>query len=105
MEGTVDRADGTTGYYRVPVSLMYPDRDPNGFGFVDIVNSADFPSVIDETAPIGQRKIFEPLATSSSKRLSAARRLRLHLRAVGTGWSPRFWGGDYGVIEDGTRWL
>ena len=45
MEGTVDRDDGTTGHYRVPVSLMYPDRDPNGFGFVDVVNSADFRSL------------------------------------------------------------
>ena len=42
MEGTVAREDGTTGHYRVPVSIMYPDRDPNGFGFVDVVNSADF---------------------------------------------------------------
>ena len=42
MEGTVARDNGTTGRYRVPVSIMYPDRDPNGFGFVDVVNSADF---------------------------------------------------------------
>src|SRR5918999_279644 len=54
MEGTVERDDGTTGHYRVPVSLMYPDRDPNGFGFVDVVNSADFGNYLDETAPMGK---------------------------------------------------
>jgi hypothetical protein len=58
MEGTVDKDDGTTGHYRVPVSIMYPDRDPNGFGFVDVVNSADFGIYLDETAPMGKRKIY-----------------------------------------------
>ena len=48
----------TTGHYRVPVSLMYPERDPNGFGFVDVVNSADFSNYLDETAPFGKRKIY-----------------------------------------------
>ena len=57
MEGTVARDDGTTGRYRVPVSLMYPDRNPNGFGFVDVVNSADFSNYLDENAPFG-RKIY-----------------------------------------------
>ena len=27
MEGTVDRGDGVTGRYRVPIVLMYPDRE------------------------------------------------------------------------------
>lgn len=54
MEGTVARDDGSTGYYRVPVSLMYPDRDPNGFGFVDVVNAADLSNYTDETAPMGK---------------------------------------------------
>src|SRR5688572_30315600 len=42
FEGVVSRADGTTGSYRVPISLYYPDRAPNGFGFVDVVNVAQF---------------------------------------------------------------
>jgi hypothetical protein len=42
MEGTVERGGGEQGQYRVPIVLMYPDRAPNGFGFVDIVNSAIF---------------------------------------------------------------
>ena len=42
MEGTVERAGGERGQYRVPIVLMYPDRTPNGFGFVDIVNSATY---------------------------------------------------------------
>jgi hypothetical protein len=58
MEGTVARDDGTTGHYRVPVSLMYPDRDPNGFGFVDVVNSADYHIYLDDAAPMDKRKIY-----------------------------------------------
>jgi hypothetical protein len=42
MEGTVERAGGERGQYRVPIVLMYPDHTPNGFGFVDTVNSALF---------------------------------------------------------------
>ena len=37
---------------------MYPDRDPNAFGFVDVVNSYDFHGYLDETAPMGKRKIY-----------------------------------------------
>ncbi len=58
MEGTVDRADGTTGRYRVPVSIMYPDRDSNGFGLVDVVNSADYQIYTEERAPLGRRIIY-----------------------------------------------
>jgi hypothetical protein len=58
MEGTVARDDGTTGRYRVPVSIMYPDRDSNRFGFVDVVNSADYSNYLDENAPLGRRKIY-----------------------------------------------
>ena len=46
---------GTTG---LPVSIMYPDRDANGFGLVDIVNSADFQIYADQDAPFGRRKIY-----------------------------------------------
>ena len=42
MEGTVRRENGAVGRYRVPISLMYPDRDPNGFGFVDVNACAIF---------------------------------------------------------------
>ena len=28
MEGTIARDDGSTGHYRVPVYLLYPDRNP-----------------------------------------------------------------------------
>src|SRR5262245_33167148 len=40
MEGTVERTGGARGQYRVPIVLMYPNHTPNGFGFVDVVNSA-----------------------------------------------------------------
>lgn len=58
MEGTVARDNGEVGHYRVPVSIMYPDRDANGFGLVDIVNSADFQIYADQDAPFGRRKIY-----------------------------------------------
>jgi hypothetical protein len=99
MEGTVARDDGTTGRYRVPVSLMYPDRDPNGFGFVDIVNSADFEDYLDENAPMGKRKIYYVGDVIFSD----------YLRREGFVYMSVQWarmvtealGSDYGVIEDG----
>ena len=99
MEGTVARDDGTTGHYRVPVSLMYPDRDPNGFGFVDVVNSADFQVYLDETAPMGKRKIYYVGDVIFSD----------YLRREGFVYMSVQWarmvteelGSDYGVIEDG----
>jgi Alpha/beta hydrolase domain len=99
MEGTVDRDDGTTGHYRVPVSLMYPDRDPNGFGFVDVVNSADFHVYLDETAPMGKRKIYYVGDVIFSD----------YLRREGFVYMSVQWarmvteelGSDYGVLEDG----
>jgi hypothetical protein len=99
MEGTVDRDDGTTGHYRVPVSIMYPDRDPNGFGLVDVVNSADFHIHLDDTAPMGKRKIYYLGDVIFSD----------YLRREGFVYISVQWarmvteelGSDYGVIEDG----
>ena len=99
MEGSVDREDGTTGHYRVPVSIMYPDRDPNGFGFVDVVNSADFHVYLDDTAPMGKRKIYYVGDVIFSD----------YLRREGFVYMSVQWarmvteelGADYGVIEDG----
>jgi hypothetical protein len=99
MEGTIARDDGTTGHYRVPVSLMYPDRNPNGFGFVDVVNSADFWVYLDETAPMGKRKIYYVGDVIFSD----------YLRRQGFVYMSVQWarmvteelGSDYGVIEDG----
>jgi hypothetical protein len=99
MEGTVDREDGTTGRYRVPVSLMYPDRDPNGFGLVDVVNAADFSNYTDEDAPMGRRKIYYVGDVIFSD----------YLRREGFVYMSVQWarmvtevlGSDYGVIEDG----
>ena len=58
MAGTVAHDDGTVGHYRVPISLMYPDGAGNVFGFVDVVNSADFWLYSDADAPFGKRKIL-----------------------------------------------
>ena len=99
MEGTVARNDGTTGHYRVPVSLMYSDRDPNGFGFVDVVNSADFHVYLDDTAPMGKRKIYyvgDVIFSDYLRREGfvyiAVQWARMVTEELGT---------DYGVIEDG----
>ena len=82
MEGTVARDDGTTGHYRVPVSIMYPDRDPNGFGFVDVVNSADYSNYLDENAPFGKRKIYYT-GDVISERLFAPGGIHVYFCAVG----------------------
>jgi hypothetical protein len=58
MEGKVKRGGGETGQYRVPVVLMYPDRDPNGFGLVDVVNSASFLVYKEGEAPGGKRSVY-----------------------------------------------
>lgn len=99
MEGTVERGDGTSGHYRVPVSLTYPDRDPNGFGFVDLVNSADFQIYDDESAPLGRRKIYYIGDVIFSDYLRREGFIYLSIQ-----WSrmvTEILGNDYGVIENG----
>jgi hypothetical protein len=78
---------------------MYPERDPNGFGFVDVVNSADFHVYLDDTAPMGKRKIYYVGDVIFSD----------YLRREGFAYMSVQWarmvtnelGSDYGVIEDG----
>jgi hypothetical protein len=99
MEGTIARDDGATGHYRVPVSIMYPDRDANGFGFVDVVNSADFAVYLDQDAPMGKRKVGYIGDVIFSD----------YLRREGFVYMSVQWarmvteelGSDYGLIEDG----
>ncbi len=99
MEGTVRRENGEFGRYRVPISLMYPDRDPNGFGFVDIVNSADFEVYAEQDAPFGRRKIYYAGDIIFSD----------YLRREGYVYMSVQWarmvtdvlGADYGIIENG----
>jgi hypothetical protein len=99
MEGTVAPDDGPTGHYRVPVSLVYPDHDSNGFGFVDVVNSADFSNYLDETAPLGKRKIYYTGDVIHSDYLR-----REEFTYISVQWSrmvTEVLGPDYGVIENG----
>jgi len=78
---------------------MYPDRDPNGFGFVDVVNSADFQVYAETDAPFGQRKIYYAGDIIFSD----------YLRREGYVYISVQWarmvtdvlGGDYGIIENG----
>jgi hypothetical protein len=58
MEGTVARDGGERGQYRVPVVLMYPDHTPNGFGFVDVVNTTAFANYKEGEAPGGKRSVY-----------------------------------------------
>src|SRR5437870_7133623 len=99
MEGTVDRGGGNRGHYRVPVVLMYPDRNPNGFGFVDVVNSADFIVYKEGEAPAGKRSMYYVGDIIFSD----------YLRREGFTYLAVQWarmvtyvlGAEYGVIEDG----
>jgi len=99
MEGTVRRDDGTVGSYRVPISLMYPDRDPNGFGFVDIVNSADFEVYAEKDAPFGQRKIFYPGDVIFSDYLR--REGYVYISVQWARMVTEVLGREYGIIENG----
>jgi hypothetical protein len=99
MEGTVAREGGERGQYRVPIVLMYPDHNPNGFGFVDVVNSASFLVYKEGEAPGGKRSVYYPgdLILSDYLRREgftymAVQWARIVTYALGT---------DYGVIEDG----
>src|SRR5207249_3217896 len=58
MEGTIDRGRVARGLYGVPSVLMYTDRTPNGFGFVDIVNSAIFRAYKEGEATGGTRSVL-----------------------------------------------
>jgi hypothetical protein len=99
MEGTVAREGGERGQYRVPVVLMYPDRQPNGFGFVDVVNSASFIVYKEGEAPGGKRSVYYAGDIIFSD----------YLRREGFTYMAVQWarmvtyeiGADYGVIEDG----
>ena len=99
MEGTVDRGGRETGRYRVPVVLMYPDRNPNGFGFVDVVNSADFTAYKEGEAPAGKRSIYYVGDIIFSDYLR-----REGFTYIAVQWSRMVTyvlGADYGVIENG----
>jgi hypothetical protein len=99
MEGTVAREGGQRRQYRVPIVLMYPDRQPNGFGFVDVVNSAAFHRYKEGEAPGGKRSVYYLGDIIFSD----------YLRREGFTYMAVQWarmvthelGADYGVIEDG----
>src|SRR5262245_20776264 len=99
MEGTVERARGERGQYRVPIVLMYPDRTPNGFGLVDIVNSAIFTAYKEGEAPGGKRSVyyFGDIIFSDYLRREGFTYLAVQWARMVTD----VLGADYGVIEDG----
>ena len=99
MEGTVARGSGEAGRYRVPVVLMYPDRNPNGFGFVDVVNSADFTTYKEGEAPAGKRSIYYvgDIIFSDSLRREGFTYLAVQWARMVT----EALGADYGVIDNG----
>ena len=98
MYGTVARENGEAGHYRVPVVLMYPAIEGNGFGFVDLINSAAFAAYHEGKAPGGQRSVyyvgdivFSDYLRREGFTYVAAQWAKLVTYALGT---------DYGVIED-----
>jgi hypothetical protein len=99
MEGTVARDDGSTGHYRVPISMTYPDAGSNGFGFVDVVTVSDFTGFTQETAPRGQRSVLYSGNTIFSDFLRTE-----GFTYISVQWSRTVTdvlGPDYGVIENG----
>ena len=99
MEGAVARDDGTTGRYRVPITLNYPDRDANGIGLVDIVNTGAFTNFFDETAPLGRRDTgyrADGILSDFPRREGFT-----YLSVQWSRMATEQLGPDYGVIENG----
>jgi hypothetical protein len=99
MEGTVARGGGERGQYQVPVVLMYPDRNPNGFGFVDVVDSAAFAIYKEWEAPGGKRSVGYP-----GDRIFSDYLRREGFTYIAVQWArlvTYVLGADYGVIENG----
>ena len=99
MEGTVDRGGDKTGKYRVPVVLIYPNRNSNGFGFVDVINSAAFAAYKEGEAPGGKRSLLylgDLILSDYLKREGFTYIAVQWARMVTYDLGP-----DYGVIEDG----
>jgi hypothetical protein len=100
MHGAVTREDGSSGRYRIPISLMYPHENSNGFGFVDAVSNADFYYYTDETAPFGKRAVGYIGATVFGDFL-----WKEGFTYVSVQWSKmttELLGEAYGSIENGT---
>jgi hypothetical protein len=99
MEGIVKREDGEMGQYRVPVVLMYPDRQPNGLGFVDAVNVSAFHNYKEGEAPGGKRSVayHGDLIFSDYLRREGFTYIAVQWARIVT----YVLGADYGVIEDG----
>src|SRR5262249_18325247 len=99
--------------YRVPIVLMYPDRTPNGFGFVDIVNSAIFAAYKEGEAPGGKRSvyylgdiIFSDYLRREGFTYLAVQWARMVTNVLGAGYGVIEEGRDgYAIIKDGARFL
>lgn len=99
MYGSVDRDDGSTGMYRVPLDLIYPTNKPPLAGFVDLINSASFVMYHENEAPEGRRVVYR------NGELILGDFLWMNgLVYAGLQWSKmvtELKGAEYGVIEDG----
>ena len=99
MHGRVERKDGTTGHYKVPVNLIYPVNKPPRAGFVDLINSASFSMYLEDEAPEGRRVVYRIGETV----------LADYLRMQGYSYMALQWskmvthikGEKFGFIEDG----
>lgn len=99
MFGEFKREDGTEGSYRVPVTLIYPDRKPDKVGFVDLINSARFQLMHDGEPPL--RKLT---VTHYGEKIIGDYIWRSGYSYISIQWSKMVTealGPDFGIIERG----
>ena len=113
MEGRVSREDGTAGAYRVPVTLYYPQGGSNGFGFVDVVNNADFYNFPPDRTVLGEHSVNYTGATILSDFLRmegftyfAVQWSKMTTELLGPDYGMIERGEDgYEILKDAARWL
>ena len=99
LEGRVVRENGTEGTYRVPVTLYYPVENSNGFGFVDVVNNADFFSFPTDREILGAHSVNYTGAHILSDFLHMEGFTYLSVQVLKM--TTELLGPEYGVIERG----
>ena len=99
MRGQVSRDDGSTGEYRVPVTLIYSDKAPTTAGVVDLINSASYQLMRTGIEPIPRNYV-----TAHAQNLISDYLWRSGVSYIAVQWSKMVTdvrGDAYGKIEDG----
>ena len=98
FEGTVNRTDGSSGSYRVPVTLYYSDKPTDRPGLIDLINSASYGIYAENKGPFGKRNLYR-----LSEIVFGDHLWNEGFHSMNLQWARRVtWvrGTDYGVIDN-----